>query len=77
MQFTHILMAAATIFATAAVAGPSHPNLVPRDGTCSNGQGCLGATCCYSGGCCYACSEGSDAECSPEITERTIFAETV
>ncbi|KAF7917050.1 uncharacterized protein EAE97_012070 [Botrytis byssoidea] len=79
MQFSQIIVAAAAFFATLAVAGPSYPNLLDtREPQCSNGQVCEGVssdTCCYNGDCCYNCSEGSDSECSPEITERSIFVE--
>ncbi|KAF7908024.1 uncharacterized protein EAF01_003779 [Botrytis porri] len=79
MYFSRVFMAAAAAFATLAVAGPSYPNLLDtRTPMCSNGQSCEGVnsdTCCYSAECCFVCSEGSDAECSPEITERSIFTE--
>ncbi|KAF7896575.1 hypothetical protein EAF00_006589 [Botryotinia globosa] len=79
MQFSQLIIAATALFATIAVAGPSYPNLLDtREPHCSNGETCEGVnsdTCCYNDGCCYVCSEGSDSECSPEITERSIFAE--
>ncbi|KAH9207800.1 hypothetical protein DL95DRAFT_468320 [Leptodontidium sp. 2 PMI_412] len=79
MQFSQFVVAAAAIFATVAVAGPSYPNLLDtRSPHCADGESCNGVNsqkCCYSNDCCYVCSEGSDSECVPEVTERSVFAE--
>ncbi|KAB2568666.1 hypothetical protein BFW01_g353 [Lasiodiplodia theobromae] len=73
MKFATLIMAA--IVGLAAAAAP--PRLLTRNGVsaeCPNG--CLGSgsgvTCCSCPGGipgCYNCADGSDADCSAEVTE--------
>ncbi|CZR52522.1 uncharacterized protein PAC_02399 [Phialocephala subalpina] len=84
MQFSALLIAT---FAALAAAVPQ-TDVVTRDGLLltRNGEssecpnGCLGSghnvVCCSCPGGtpgCYECSSGSDADCTPEVTERSIF----
>ncbi|KIM95538.1 hypothetical protein OIDMADRAFT_59335 [Oidiodendron maius Zn] len=75
MQFSIVMLA---VFGTLAVANPFsiYPNLAKRD-ACGAGCGAQpNDACCSVQGCCYPCKEGSDADCAPEVTERSLL-ETV
>ncbi|EUC26782.1 hypothetical protein COCCADRAFT_10435 [Bipolaris zeicola 26-R-13] len=63
MKFSIALLA---IFAALGAAGPTFLNLATRD-ECPNG--CGETPCCSIDRCCYPCREGSDADCSPVVTE--------
>ncbi|KAI1876760.1 hypothetical protein JX265_003333 [Neoarthrinium moseri] len=63
MQFSVAVLA---LFGTLAVANPFYPNLSLRSCSCEE------TPCCEVEGCCYPCREGSDADCAPEVTERSL-----
>ncbi|XMA12710.1 hypothetical protein WAI453_005501 [Rhynchosporium graminicola] len=74
MQFSVVMIA---LFSTLAVATPQiYANLAPR-GYCTEGCSSGGKStdpCCVTPShCCYVCRDGSDSDCAPEVTERSIF----
>ncbi|KAL2060605.1 hypothetical protein VTL71DRAFT_9246 [Oculimacula yallundae] len=79
MRFSVIMIA---LFSTLAVAAPEiYENLAPRGSPCGEGCSSGGSSsdaCCVTPGenCCYVCKDGSDSDCAPEVTERSIFGIT-
>ncbi|EUC26779.1 hypothetical protein COCCADRAFT_10436 [Bipolaris zeicola 26-R-13] len=66
MKFAIAIVA---VFAALTSATAVFPNRAPRGTHCSNYCGGETTTCCEVDGCCYPCYEGSDADCTPEVTE--------